>query len=38
MTDIPHLLSIITFLPLVGAAFIAGDPRRGRSIVARNAR
>ncbi|HEX6120378.1 MAG TPA: NADH-quinone oxidoreductase subunit M [Dongiaceae bacterium] len=37
MTNIPHLLTIITFLPLVGAAFIAGI--RGEHVhVARNAR
>ena len=37
MSSIPHLLSIITFLPLVGAVFIAGI--RGEDAhVARNAR
>jgi NADH-quinone oxidoreductase subunit M len=37
VTNIPHLLTIITFLPLVGAAFIAGI--RGEDVhVARNAR
>ncbi len=37
MTNIPHLLTIITFLPLVGAAFIAGI-RGEEEHVARNAR
>ena len=37
MTNIPHLLTIITFLPLVGAAFIAGI-RGEEQHVARNAR
>jgi NADH-quinone oxidoreductase subunit M len=37
VTNIPHLLTIITFLPLVGAAFIAGI-RGEEEHVARNAR
>ncbi len=37
MTNIPHLLTIITFLPLVGAIFIAGI-RGEEEHVARNAR
>jgi NADH-quinone oxidoreductase subunit M len=37
VTNIPHLLTIITFLPLVGAAFIAGI-RGEEQHVARNAR
>ncbi len=37
MTNIPHLLTIITFLPLVGAIFIAGI-RGEEAHVARNGR
>jgi NADH-quinone oxidoreductase subunit M len=37
VTNIPHLLTIITFLPLVGAAFIAGV-RGEEQHVSRNAR
>jgi len=37
VTNIPHLLTIITFLPLVGAAFIAGI-RGEEQHVSRNAR
>jgi NADH-quinone oxidoreductase subunit M len=37
VTNIPHLLTIITFLPLVGAIFIAGI-RGEEAHVARNAR
>jgi NADH-quinone oxidoreductase subunit M len=37
VTNIPHLLTIITFLPLVGAVFIAGI-RGEEEHVARNAR
>jgi hypothetical protein len=35
VTNIPHLLTIVTFLPLVGAAFIAGI-RGEEEHVARN--